>query len=170
MAVAFAREKADVLLVYLDENEDAAKTREIIESLGRQCLAFAGDVADAGFCRQVVDTLRQKCGAPRRVGQQRRRAASAGAPGGHQRRAVEKTFRTNIFGMFQLTKAAPAADGQGRGDHQHHLDHRLQGQPPADRLFLDRGAITLFTRSLSMNLVNRGIRVNAVALARSGRR
>ncbi|WP_134437713.1 SDR family NAD(P)-dependent oxidoreductase, partial [Pseudomonas aeruginosa] len=45
VAVAFAREKADVLLVYLDENEDAAKTREIIESLGRQCLAFAGDVA-----------------------------------------------------------------------------------------------------------------------------
>ncbi|MBH9312822.1 SDR family oxidoreductase [Pseudomonas aeruginosa] len=113
VAVAFAREKADVLLVYLDENEDAAKTREIIESLGRQCLAFAGDVADAGFCRQVVDTLRQKWGRldvlVNNAGEQHPQARLEDI----SEEQWEKTFRTNIFGMFQLTKAALPLMGKG---------------------------------------------------------
>lgn len=113
VAVAFAREKADVVLVYLDENEDAAKTREIIESLGRQCLAFAGDVADAGFCRQVVDTLRQKWGRldvlVNNAGEQHPQARLEDI----SEEQWEKTFRTNIFGMFQLTKAALPLMGKG---------------------------------------------------------
>ena len=152
-----------MLLVYPDdENEDAAKTREIIESLGRQCLAFAGDVADAGFCRQVVDTLRQKCGRldvlVNNAGEQHPQARLRTSG-----RAVEKTFRTNIFGMFQLTKAALPLMGKRRAIINTTSITAYKGNP-ADRLFPTRqGAITSFTRSLSMNLVNRGIRVNAVA-------
>ncbi|MBH9380146.1 SDR family oxidoreductase [Pseudomonas aeruginosa] len=163
VAVAFAREKADVVLVYLDENEDAAKTREIIESLGRQCLAFAGDVADAGFCRQVVDTLRQKWGRldvlVNNAGEQHPQARLEDI----SEEQWEKTFRTNIFGMFQLTKAALPLMGKGGAIINTTSITAYKGNPQLIDYSSTKGAITSFTRSLSMNLVNRGIRVNAVA-------
>ncbi|WP_336217523.1 SDR family oxidoreductase [Pseudomonas aeruginosa] len=163
VAVAFAREKADVVLVYLDENEDAAKTREIIASLGRQCLAFAGDVADAGFCRQVVDTLRQKWGRldvlVNNAGEQHPQARLEDI----SEEQWEKTFRTNIFGMFQLTKAALPLMGKGGAIINTTSITAYKGNPQLIDYSSTKGAITSFTRSLSMNLVNRGIRVNAVA-------
>lgn len=159
VAVAFAREKADVVLVYLDENEDAAKTREIIESLGRQCLAFAGDVADAGFCRQVVDTLRQKWGRldvlVNNAGEQHPQARLEDI----SEEQWEKTFRTNIFGMFQLTKAALPLMGKGGAIINTTSITAYKGNPQLIDYSSTKGAITSFTRSLSMNLVNRGIRV-----------
>ena len=77
---------------------------------------------------------------------------------------LRRTFQTNIFSMFYLVQAAPAAPQEGRGDHQLHLDHDVQGQPrTCSTIRSTKGAITAFTRSLSANLVEGRIRVNAVA-------
>ncbi|SEJ67433.1 short chain dehydrogenase [Azotobacter beijerinckii] len=106
VAVVFAREGADIVLLYLDQSEDAEETRREIEKHGRRCLTLAGDVADAAFCRMVVEETLGQCGhldvlvnnAGEQHPQERLEDISE--------EQWEKTFRTNIFGMFHLTKAA----------------------------------------------------------------
>ena len=139
VAVAFAREKADVVLVYLDENEDAAKTREIIESLRQKWGRLDVLVNNAGEQHpqaRLEDISEEQW---------------------------EKTFRTNIFGMFQLTKAALPLMGKGGAIINTTSITAYKGNPQLIDYSSTKGAIISFTRSLSMNLVNRGIRVNAVA-------
>ena len=158
-----------MVLVYLDENEDAAKTREIIESLGRQCLAFAGDVADAGFCRQVVDTLRQKWG--------RLDVLVNNAGEQHPQARLEDISEEQWEDLpHQHLRHVPVDQGglplmeQGGAIINTTSITAYKGNPQLIDYSSTKGAITSFTRSLSMNLVNRGIRVNAVPRARSGRR
>lgn len=163
VAVTFAKEGADIVMLYLNEHDDAAKTRQEIEGLGRRCLSFAGDVAEAGFCAKVVEETQRAWG--------RLDVLVNNAGEQHPQKRLEdiseeqweRTFRTNIFGMFQLTKAALPFMEQGASIINTTSITAYKGNPILLDYSATKGAITAFTRALSMNLASRGIRVNAVA-------
>ena len=163
VAVLFAREGADVAILYLDQHQDADETRRVVESHGRQCLTFAGDVADRDVCRKVVDETLAKFG--------KLDILVNNAAEQHPQKSLEdiseeqweKTFRTNIFGMFQMTKAALAQLKEGASIINTTSVTAYKGSPQLLDYSATKGAITAFTRSLSMNLAERGIRVNGVA-------
>ena len=163
VAVLFAREGADVAILYLDQHQDAEETRTVVEQYGRRCLTFAGDVADRDVCRKVTDETLAAFGkldilvnnAAEQHPQEKLEDISE--------EQWEKTFRTNIFGMFQMTKAVLPHLGKGASIINTTSVTAYKGSPQLLDYSATKGAITAFTRSLSMNLAERGIRVNGVA-------
>ncbi|WP_278412857.1 SDR family oxidoreductase [Stutzerimonas kunmingensis] len=163
VAVLYAREGADVTILYLDQHQDAEETRTVVEQHGRRCLTFAGDVADREVCRKVIDETLAAFGkldilvnnAAEQHPQEKLEDISE--------EQWEKTFRTNIFGMFQMTKAALPHLGKGASIINTTSVTAYKGSPQLLDYSATKGAITAFTRSLSMNLADRGIRVNGVA-------
>ena len=163
VAVLFAREGADVAILYLDQHQDADQTRKVVEEQGRICLTFAGDVADRDVCRKVVDETLAKLG---KLDILVNNAAEQHPQKGLEdisEEQWEKTFRTNIFGMFQMTKAALPHLKEGASIINTTSVTAYKGSPQLLDYSATKGAITAFTRSLSMNLAERGIRVNGVA-------
>ena len=163
VALAYAREGADIALLYLNEVEDADEARRQIEEEGRRCLCFAGDVADGQFCSKVVAEVLNVLGRIDVL------VNNAGEQHPQERlediteAQWERTFRTNIFGMFQLTKAVLPHLGEGSTIVNTTSITAYKGNPKLIDYSSTKGAITSFTRSLSLNLASRGIRVNAVA-------
>lgn len=163
VAVLYAREGADVAILYLDQHQDAEETRTVVEQYGRRCLTFAGDVADRDVCRKVINETLAAFGkldilvnnAAEQHPQEKLEDISE--------EQWEKTFRTNIFGMFQMTKAALPHLGKGASIINTTSVTAYKGSPQLLDYSATKGAITAFTRSLSMNLAERGIRVNGVA-------
>ena len=164
VAVLFAREGADVVILYLDQYQDADETRRVVEQQGRRCLTFAGDVADQDVCRKVVDeTVVATFGkldilvnnAAEQHPQKRFEDVT--------QQQWEKTFRTNVFGMFQMTQAALPHLGKGASIINTTSVTAYKGNPMLIDYSSTKGAIVGFTRALSMSLVERGIRVNGVA-------
>jgi NAD(P)-dependent dehydrogenase (short-subunit alcohol dehydrogenase family) len=163
VAVLFAREGADVAILYLDQDQDANETRRVVESHGRQCLTFAGDVADRDVCRKVVDETLAKFG--------RLDILVNNAAEQHPQKSFEdisqeqweKTFRTNVFGMFQMTQAALPHLKEGTSIINTSSVTAYKGNPMLIDYSSTKGAIVAFTRALSMSLAERGIRVNSVA-------
>jgi NAD(P)-dependent dehydrogenase (short-subunit alcohol dehydrogenase family) len=163
VAVLFAREGADVAILYLDQHQDAEETRKVVEQYGRRCLTFAGDVADRDVCRKVIDETLAQFG---KLDILVNNAAEQHPQKGLEEISEEqweKTFRTNIFGMFQMTKAALPHLGKGASIINTTSVTAYKGSPQLLDYSATKGAITAFTRSLSMNLAERGIRVNGVA-------
>ena len=163
VAVLFAREGADVAIPYLDQHQDADQTRKVVEEQGRICLTFAGDVADRDVCRKVVDETLAKFG---KLDILVNNAAEQHPQKGLEdisEEQWEKTFRTNIFGMFQMTKAALPHLKEGASIINTTSVTAYKGSPQLLDYSATKGAITAFTRSLSMNLAERGIRVNGGA-------
>ena len=163
VAVLFAREGADVAILYHDQHQDADQTRKVVEEQGRICLTFAGDVADRDVCRKVVDETLAKFG---KLDILVNNAAEQHPQKGLEdisEEQWEKTFRTNIFGMFQMTKAALPHLKEGASIINTTSVTAYKGSPQLLDYSATKGAITAFTRSLSMNLAERGIRVNGVA-------
>jgi NAD(P)-dependent dehydrogenase (short-subunit alcohol dehydrogenase family) len=163
VAVHFAEEGCDIVLLYFDRAEDAQHTQAEIERRGRQVLPLAGDVADAAFCRQVVDQAIGKWGhidiLVNNAGEQQPQKGLEDI----SEEQWEQTFRTNIFGMFQLTKAALPHLAKGAAIVNTTSITAYKGNPMLLDYSSTKGAITTFTRSLALNLAERGIRVNAVA-------
>lgn len=163
VAVLFAREGADVAILYLDQHQDADETRRVVEEQGRQCLTFAGDVADEGVCRKVVKEVLAKLGkldilinnAAEQHPQERFEDIT--------QQQWEKTFRTNVFGMFQMTQAALPHLGKGASIINTSSVTAYKGNPMLIDYSSTKGAIVGFTRALAMSLAERGIRVNSVA-------
>lgn len=163
VAVLYAREGADVAILYLDQHQDAEETRSVVEQYGRRCLTFAGDVADSEVCRKVINETLAAFGkldilvnnAAEQHPQEKLEDISE--------EQWEKTFRTNIFGIFQMTKAALPHLGKGASIINTTSVTAYKGSPQLLDYSATKGAITAFTRSLSMNLAERGIRVNGVA-------
>jgi NAD(P)-dependent dehydrogenase (short-subunit alcohol dehydrogenase family) len=163
VAIGFAKEGADVAILYLDEHEDAASTKALIEDQGRRCIAIAGDVGDEGFCRDAVARTMETFGRldllVNNAAEQhpQDRLEDIGTV------QMERTFRTNIFAMFHITKAALAHLGPGAAIINSTSVTAYRGS----RLLIDyastKGAIVAFTRSLAENLKERKIRINAVA-------
>ncbi|HEX6290351.1 MAG TPA: SDR family oxidoreductase [Herpetosiphonaceae bacterium] len=163
VAIVFAKEGADVAIVYLDEHQDAEETRRQVEQEGRRCLTIAGDVGDEQFCRQSVRQTVDQLG--------RLDILVNNAAEQHPQESIDKisaeqlerTFRTNIFAMFYLTTAALPHLGQGSAIINTTSVTAYKGSPQLLDYSSTKGAIVAFTRSLSMSLVEQGIRVNGVA-------
>jgi len=164
-AVLFAREGADVAIAYLSEDSDASATAEMVEKEGRSCLKIRGDLGKESFCRQVIERVIERYG--------RLDVLINNAAEQHVKESIEdidedqleRTFRTNMFSMFFLCRAALPHLRAQRGatiinttsvtayrGSGHLLDYSAS-----------KGAIVAFTRSLSQPLARVGIRVNAVA-------
>jgi NAD(P)-dependent dehydrogenase (short-subunit alcohol dehydrogenase family) len=163
IAALFAREGADVAIVYLCEHGDAAKSKQIVEHEGRRAITIAGDIGDKQFCenamKQTVDQLGRLDILVNNAGEQH--------PDKDIRDISEdqlkRTFQTNIFGMFFMTQAALDHLGQGAAIINCTSVTMYKGSPQLLDYSATKGAITAFTRSLAKSLVKRGIRVNAVA-------
>ncbi|WP_423811395.1 SDR family oxidoreductase [Pseudohongiella acticola] len=163
VAVYFAREGADVVMLYLEEHEDAELTRREVELSGREALMFAGDVADAEHCKEVIKQTLAK------FGQIDVLVNNAGEQHPQQNLEdisddqLEKTFSSNIFAMFRLTRAVLPHMRSGASIINTTSITAYKGNPVLIDYSATKGAVTSFTRSLSLNLAERGIRVNGVA-------
>ncbi len=163
MAVHFAREGADVAIVYLSEDKDAQDTRKLIEAEGRKCLLIPGDLRDEKFCKDLVTQTVKKLGGLNIV--------VNNAAEQHERENLEEikseeleaTFRTNIFSFFYVTQAALKHLQKGDCIINSTSVTSFRGSSHLIDYSATKGAITTFTRSLSANLAQKGIRVNAVA-------
>jgi NAD(P)-dependent dehydrogenase (short-subunit alcohol dehydrogenase family) len=163
VAALFAREGADVAILYLCEHEDANKTKEIVEAEGRRAITIPGDVGSKEFCekavQQTVDELGKLDILVNNAGEQ------------HWDKDIRdiseeqllRTFQTNIFGMFFMVQAAMAHLKKGSSIINCTSVTMYKGSPMLLDYSATKGAITAFTRSLAKNLVEKGIRVNAVA-------
>ena len=163
VAALFAREGADIAVVYLCEHDDAQKTCEIVEKEGRRAIRIAGDVGDKDFCKQAVERTVAE------LGQLDILVNNAGEQ--HPDKNIEniteeqlkRTFQTNIFGMFYLVQAARKHLSKGSAIINCTSVTMYKGSAELLDYSATKGAITAFTRSLSQNLIKDGIRVNAVA-------
>lgn len=163
VAVLFAREGADVAVVYLEEHDDAKETARLVEDEGGRCLLLAGDVGDEGFCADVVRRTIDEFGhldiLVNNAAEQHVRDDVADISTDQ----LERTFRTNVFAMFHLAKAAVPHLGEGASIINSTSVTAYQGNPLLVDYSATKGAIVAFTRALSQQLINKGIRVNAVA-------
>lgn len=163
VAIAFAKEGADVSVMYLDEHQDAEETRRLVEEKGRRCLLIAGDVGDEGFCRQAVERTVRELGRLDVVVNNAAEQHEQQSLEDISREQLERTFRTNIFGYFFLTKAALRHLGEGSAIVNTTSVTAYRGSGHLIDYASTKGAIVAFTRSLAQNLAERKIRVNAVA-------
>ncbi len=163
VAALFAREGADVAIVYLCEHDDAAKAKSIVEQEGGKAIAIAGDLGDKAFCDQAVAQVVKDLGGldilVNNAGEQHADEDIRDITDDQLRR----TFQTNIFSMFYLTQAALPHLKPGTAIINCTSITSYKGSEDLLDYSATKGAITAFTRSLSQNLVKDGIRVNGVA-------
>ena len=163
VAVLFAREGADVAILYLSEDEDAEETARAVEAEGRRALLIPGDVTDSSFCDEAVETTVRELG---RLDILVNNAAyQEHLPGLEDitDEQLDRTFRTNIYGYFYMARAALPHLGDGAAIINSGSVTGIQGSKQLLDYASTKGAIHAFTKSLAQNLVERGIRVNAVA-------
>ncbi len=163
VAILFAKEGADVAIVYYNEHDDARETQKQVEQEGRRCLLIAGDIGDESFCQQAIEQTVRELGklncvvnnAAEQHPQDDIRKISA--------EQLERTFRTNIFAMFYVVKAALPHLQSGDTIINTTSVTAYRGSPGLLDYSATKGAIVGFTRSLSQALIKDGIRVNGVA-------
>ena len=163
VAVHFAAEGADVFVCYLEEHEDAAETKRLVEEHGRRCETFAGDLGSEKTCIEAVEDCAARLG--------RLDVLVNNAAEQHPQKEVEnieeaqlvRTFRTNIFAQFFMVKAALDHLKPGSSIINTTSVTSYEGSPQLLDYASTKGAIVAFTRSLSGQLAKKGIRVNAVA-------
>ncbi len=163
VAVHFAREGADVAIVYLNENQDAKDTKAMVEKEGQKCLLIAGDLRDASFCQKAVQKAVKGLGGlhilvNNAAEQHEKNDLREITP-----KQLENTFKTNIFAYFYVTQEALNHLKKGDCIVNTSSVTSYRGSEHLMDYSATKGAITTFTRSLSQNLAEKGIRVNAVA-------
>lgn len=163
ISIAFALEGADISIVYLNEHKDAEETQKIVEEKGSKCILISGDVCDENFCKEAVkktvdgfghlDILINNAG---EVHPQKNIEDISNEQ-------LEKTFKTNVFSMFYMTKASIKHMKPGSSIVNTTSIAAYRGDSSLLDYSASKGAVTSFTRSLSQNLLSKKIRVNAVA-------
>jgi NAD(P)-dependent dehydrogenase (short-subunit alcohol dehydrogenase family) len=163
IAVLYAREGADVAIIYLNEHRDADETKRAVEAEGRRCTSIAGDVVDMRFCEAAVEeTLRQ-------FGQLDILVNNAAFQEHAERledlteQHFDQTIKTNLYGYFHMVKAAVPHMKPGSAIVMTGSVTGIEGSKHVLDYSMTKGGIHAFTRSLSAQLIDRGIRVNAVA-------
>jgi NAD(P)-dependent dehydrogenase (short-subunit alcohol dehydrogenase family) len=163
VALAFAAEGADVAILYLNEHDDAKETMRLVQSKGRRCVLIPGDVGDEAFCAKAVGKVVRDFGhldiivnnaAEQHVSKNLEELSAE---------QLERTFRTNIFSQFFITKHALKHLKEGATIINTTSVTAYRGSPMLLDYAATKGAIVAFTRSLAHALVKRGIRVNGVA-------
>ncbi len=163
VAIGFAKEGADVAILYLDEEADAAETVRLIEAEGRRAMPLKGDVGDSSFCRSAVAEIVDGLGGIDILVNNAAEQHQAEKFEDITDAQLERTFRTNIFGQFFLTRAALPLIPAGGAIINTTSVAAYQGNPTLIDYASTKGAIVSFTRSLAKAVLDRGIRVNAVA-------
>lgn len=163
VAVLFAREGADVAVVYLNAHQDAEETKRAVEKEGRQCLLLAGDVKDSAFCRDAVEQAVKRFGKLDILVNNAAFQEHAGSLEDISDERLDETFRTNIFGYFYMARAAIPHLKQGASIINSGSVVGLRGSAQLLDYSATKGAIHAFTMSLASSLAGKGIRVNAVA-------
>lgn len=163
IAVAFAKEGADLSVVYKEHHDDAEETKKLVEEIGRQCLILEGDIGEEKFCRDLVqetlDAYNQLNILVNNAGEQTMQESLEKITD----EQLQRTFRTNIFSMFYLSKAALPHLTAGDCIINTASVTAYKGNPQLIDYSSTKGAIVSFTRSLALSLAEKGIRVNAVA-------
>ena len=163
VAVLFAREGADVAIVYLSEDGDAEVTKQAVESEGRRCIILRGDVADRTFCRKAVsNTLKQLGGLDVLVNNAAFQAHSTDFADLTEEH-FDTTLKTNLYGYFHMAQEAVAHMKPGSAIVNTGSTTGIDGSKELIDYSMTKGGIHAFTRALSGNLIDKGIRVNAVA-------
>ena len=163
VSLLFAREGADVAIVYLNEHEDAQKTKALVEGEGRRCLLIDGDIGGRTFCEKAVQQTIDEFG---KVDILVNNAAVQYVLGGLldiTPESLENTFRTNVFGMFFMTQEVLPHLKEGSSIINSASITAFKGNPQLIDYSATKGAIVSFTRALSQSLAEKKIRVNAVA-------
>jgi NAD(P)-dependent dehydrogenase (short-subunit alcohol dehydrogenase family) len=163
IAILFAREGADVAIVYFDEHDDARATKQRIESLGRRCVTIAGDVGDPAFCDDAVSLTVEEFGkldilVNNAAEQHPQESLLDITP-----EQLERTFRTNIFAYFYMAQEALKHLRRGGVIINTSSVTAYRGSSHLVDYSSTKAAIVGFTRSLAVNLAEKGIRVNGVA-------
>jgi len=163
VAVTYAKEGADIVIAYLNEEKDAEETKRQVEQEGRKCWLYAGDIGEESHCGKLVAYAVEKLG--------KLDILVNNAAEQHPKTSIEeitaeqleRTFRTNLFSMFYLTKAALPHLKPGSAIINTASITAYQGSKDLLDYSATKGAIVTFTRSLSQQLIEKGIRVNGVA-------
>ncbi|MGB3652890.1 MAG: SDR family oxidoreductase [Rivularia sp. (in: cyanobacteria)] len=165
VSVLYAKEGADVAIVYLNEHEDAEKTKKLVEAEGQKCLLLPGDISNEKFCAEVVEKTVKQLG---RLDVLVNNAAEQYMENPETLEDIDAArlgsiFSTNIFSMFYLCKAAIPHLKEGSSIINTTSINAYKGNAPLLSYSTTKGAILAFTRSLSQSLLKKGIRVNGVA-------
>lgn len=163
VAVLFAREGADVAVAYLDSDQDAKETKRCVEAEGRRCVLIAGDVKDAGFCREAVKKTVKSLGKLDILVNNAAFQEHAESLEDLTEERFDETLRTNVYGYFHMAKAALPYLKQGSTIINTGSVTGLEGSARLLDYSATKGAIHAFTKALASNLLDKGIRVNAVA-------
>jgi NAD(P)-dependent dehydrogenase (short-subunit alcohol dehydrogenase family) len=163
VAVLYAREGADVAIAYLNSHEDAQETKRYVEKEGRECLLIAGDVKDSKFCRQAVEKTVQEFDRLDILVNNAAFQLHADSLEDVTDERLEETMKTNIFGYFYMARAAIPHLKRGACIINTGSVVGLRGSSHLLDYAATKGAIHAFTMSLASNLIDRGIRVNAIA-------
>ncbi len=163
VAIAFAKEGADVVIAYLNEHKDAKETKHQVENEGRRCESIAGDIGDPKHCTKIVRQTLLSFGhvdivVNNAAEQHPQKDIRKITP-----KQLERTFRTNIFSFFYLVQAALPHLRKGSNIINTTSVTAYRGSPALLDYSATKGAIVSFTRSLAHALMKKGIRVNAVA-------
>ncbi|HYD34107.1 MAG TPA: SDR family oxidoreductase [Methylophilaceae bacterium] len=163
VAVAYAKEGADVVIGYLNEDEDAEKTKQLVEAEGRRCLLVAGDISDEDFCHAMVSKTIATFGKIDILVNNAAQQFPQDSIEDIDQRQLEQTFRVNIFSMFYMVKAVMPYLKEGARIINSASVTAYRGSSHLLDYSATKGAIIAFTRSLSQQLAEKKIYVNAVA-------
>jgi NAD(P)-dependent dehydrogenase (short-subunit alcohol dehydrogenase family) len=163
VAVLYAREGADVAIVYLEEDADAEETRRHVEAEGARCVLIKGDVRDPAFCRESVARTVKAFGKLDILVNNAAFQLHAASIEDITDERLDLTLRTNMFGYFQMARAAVPHLGKGSSIINTGSVTGLEGSAQLLDYSTTKGAIHAFTKSLASNLIAKGIRVNAIA-------
>lgn len=163
VSYCFAKEGADVAIVYLDETRDAETTKSKVEQYGRRCITIKGDVSDEKFCEQAVQQAVQQLGKLDILVNNAAQQFPQKSIEDISQQQLEQTFRVNIFGYFYMAKAALKHIPEGGAIVNTTSVTAYHGSPELLDYSSTKGAIVAFTRSLAQSLAKKKIRVNAVA-------
>jgi NAD(P)-dependent dehydrogenase (short-subunit alcohol dehydrogenase family) len=163
VAIAYAKEGAEIAIIYFNEHADAAETKRQVEEEQRHCLTIAGDIGDEQFCQHAVEQIVKELG--------HLDILVNNAAEQHPRKSIdqisaeqlERTFKTNIFSFFYTVKATLKHLKKGSAIINTASVTAYRGSPELLDYSATKGAIVAFTRSLSQALIEKGIRVNGVA-------
>jgi NAD(P)-dependent dehydrogenase (short-subunit alcohol dehydrogenase family) len=163
VAILFAKEGADVAISYLNEHKDADETRRLVEEQKRKCITIPGDIGDESFCKDLVERAVSELGKLDILVNNAAEQHPQDSIENISAQQLERTFRTNIFSMFFLTKAAMKHLKKGAAIINTTSVTAYKGSPQLLDYSSTKGAIVAFTRSLSQALAEKEIRVNGVA-------
>jgi len=163
VAIAYAKEGADIVIIYLDEHEDAKNTKSVIDNIGRKCMVLSGDIGEESFCMDSVDKIIKEFGKIDILVNNAAEQHPQNSIEDITKDQLERTFKTNFFGAFYMTKAVLPHMQPGSCIINTTSITAYKGNETLIDYSCTKGALATFTRSMALSLISRNIRVNAVA-------